>query len=85
MSITNLPSFILNSIVLTTADKELLLSAENLPTEAEVDEIRNLPEILELTNAFIGDDTSRDTHLQLKAQYYLSNNNIEMAWRVLLL
>ncbi len=85
MSFSNLPSFIRNSTVLTTVDKDKLATIESLPTAREVDSIRSLPEILELTNAFIGDESTRDTHLQLKAQEYLSKEDIMMAWKVLLL
>ncbi|MDR2282220.1 MAG: hypothetical protein LBE37_03375 [Sphingobacterium sp.] len=85
MSVSKLPSFVRDSVVLTTLDKEKLARMESLPSEDEVDAIRHLPEILELTNAFIGDESSRDTHLQLKAKEYLDTEEVVMAWKVLLL
>lgn len=80
-----LPSFVRSSVVLTTEDKDLLATIEELPSPIEVDQIRHLPDILELTNAFIGDETSRDLHLQLKAKDYLTKHDVIMAWKVLLL
>ncbi|WP_133583633.1 hypothetical protein [Sphingobacterium yanglingense] len=85
MSFSRLPSFVRNSVVLTTADKDKLAQIGTLPSEDEVDAIRCLPEVLELTNAFIGDESSRDTHLQLKAKEYLDSDDVLMAWKVLLL
>lgn len=85
MSVSKLPPFVRDSVVLTVLDKEKLARMESLPSEDEVDAIRRLPEILELTNAFIGDESSRDTHLQLKAKEYLDSDDVMMAWKVLLL
>ena len=80
-----LPSFIRNSTTLTEQDKLNLCNIEHLPLDSEIDEIRNLNEIRELTNAFIGDESTRDTHLQLKAKEYLAVGDIVMAWKVMLL
>lgn len=85
MNKIDLPSFIKDSVVLTADDKNILSLFSHLPSEQEIDEIRSIPEILELTNAFIGDETSRDTHLQLKAREYLTKDDILMAWKILLL
>jgi hypothetical protein len=38
-----------------------------------------------LLNAFIGDQSARNTHLQLKAKEYLQDNQVDMAWKVLLI
>lgn len=81
----SLPSFIRNSVVLTEQDKEKLATIVSLPTEVEVDEIRTLPAVQELLNAFIGDESARDTHIQLKAKAYLANNELVTAWKILLL
>ena len=80
-----LPQFIIESSVLTDEDKQRLTELDKLPTELEVDEFRFLPEIQELTNAFIGDDSSRDTHLQLKAKSYIDLGDIKSAWKVILI
>lgn len=85
MNYNDLPSFVKDSVILNIDEKKVLASIEALPSEQEVDIIRNVPEVLELTNAFIGDESSRATHLQLKAREYLSIGDIVMAWKVLLL
>lgn len=85
MDVTNLPSFVRDSKVLSVEEKTKLATVDFLPSESEVDDIRHLPEIQEMTNAFIGDESSRDTHLQLKAKDYLASGDIVMAWKVLLL
>lgn len=85
MNYNDLPPFVRDSIVLSMDEKNKLSSIDTLPSEKEVDIIRNLPEVLDLTNAFIGDESSRDIHLQLKAREYLNEGDIFMAWKVLLL
>ncbi|MCI0919744.1 hypothetical protein [Sphingobacterium rhinopitheci] len=81
----NLPNYIKESVVLSDQDKEVLAHVSRLPTEIEVDEIRSFSFIQELMNAFIGDETTRDTHLQLKAKEYLAIDDVDMAWKILLL
>lgn len=85
MSYTNLPAFVRNSSVFTLEEKEKLAGLDILPTEIEVDKFRMEPAIQELTNAFIGDDSTRDIHLQEKAKEYLQGNDILSAWKVILL
>lgn len=85
MSINNLPSFVRNSTVFSEEEKSKLASLSMLPTENEVDQFRMEPVIQELTNAFIGDESTRDIHLQEKAKEYLQKNDILSAWKVILL
>lgn len=80
-----LPSFVRNSTILSAEEKALLCKVDQLPDALEVDSIRHLPFIQELTNAFIGDESTRDTHLQLKAKEYLEQGDVGMAWKVILL
>lgn len=81
----SLPKFILNSAVLSSEDIDKLCEQANLPTDDEVDQIRIYPEIQELLQAFIGDEHTRDIHVQLKAKSYLAQGDVAMAWRVLML
>lgn len=81
----NLPTFIKESVVLSELEKYELSTISALPTAIEIDAIRSLPAVQELMNAFIGDETTRDTHLQLKAKDYLANNDVAMAWKILLI
>ncbi|WP_164108463.1 MULTISPECIES: hypothetical protein [Sphingobacterium] len=85
MNYNDLPFFVKESVVLSMEEKNMLSSINTLPSEQEVDLLRNLPDVLELTNTFIGDESSRTIHLQLKAREYLSVGDIFMAWKVLLL
>lgn len=80
-----LPTYIQDSFILSEADKLKLAQVEQIPTNMEVDLIRSQAEFQELLNAFIGDDATRDTHLQLKAKEYLERDEITLAWKILLL
>lgn len=84
MNLIEIPAFIRESS-LTATELEQLMTEEFMPEDDAIDAIRVLPEIQELLNAFIGDETSRGTHLVLKAQEYLQKKDVQMAWKVLLL
>lgn len=85
MDYDQLPPFVKECTVFNADDKIQLAKIDRLPTPQDVDEITSLPEIYELLNAFIGDPSSRNVHLQLKAKEYLQDNQLDMAWKVLLL
>ena len=85
MQFSDLPPFIKISSVFTEEELKQLLTTDQLPTDAEVDAIRDEPEIFDLLNAFIGDESSRLIHLQLYAQVLLKKNKIDKAWKVILL
>ena len=85
MRYEDLPAFIRNSKVLSEEEKIRLTEIDHLPNETEVDYFRTEPQIQELTNAFIGDDNTRDIHLQEKAKEYIANEDIYSAWKVILL
>jgi hypothetical protein len=56
-----------------------------LPTDEEIDEYIQSPEIKELLDATIGDGTTRELQLHLKAKELLDEDRVEEAWKVLLL
>ncbi len=85
MKMESLPAFVRESQVLDDQDRLQLAVIDRLPDEDEVDDIRSLPEVRELLQAFIGDESTRNTHLQLKAKAYLQMGDVEMAWKMLLL
>lgn len=85
MKTIRIPRFIRESVHLDKAELDQLAQAAQLPTEEEIDEIRGRDDIRELLNAFIGDENTRNTHLQLKAKTYLAEGDIAMAWKVMLL
>lgn len=80
-----LPSFVKQSTILTAFEKERLCLIDHLPDDIEIDCIRHLEIVQELTNAFIGDESTRDIHLQLKAKEFIEIGDIEMAWKIILL
>lgn len=85
MDDSKIPSFIRESVILDADDLSQLAATDHLPTDLEVDAIRSIPEIQELLNAFIGDVSTRTTHLEIKAKELIAANDIAMAWKVLLL
>lgn len=80
-----LPSFIRDSAILSEKEKQLLEAAASLPSEMQVDAFRARGDIQELTNAFIGDESTRDIHLQEKAKEFLALGDVDSAWKVILL
>lgn len=85
MQFSDLPPFVQVSAVFTAEELQQLVLVDQLPDDAEVDAIRDEPEIFDLLNAFIGDESSRLIHLQLYAQILLKRGEVEQAWKVLLL
>lgn len=85
MLFEELPKIIRESTIMSQEDKRLLATIECIPTDMEIDRFRIDPSILELTNAFIGDESTRHIHLQEMAKQYLEEGNINTAWKVLLL
>lgn len=81
----NLPFFIRESVILSDKEKELLAMVDVLPSELEVDQLRSTEPIQELLNAFIGDESTKNVHLQLKAKEKIAEGNISEAWKILLL
>ncbi|MFD1167304.1 hypothetical protein ACFQ2C_17025 [Sphingobacterium daejeonense] len=85
MHITELPSFIVNSGIFNENDLDKLASIDRFPTDEEIDVFKFEPEIQELLNAFIGDENTRMTHQLLKAKEFLDQNEIQKAWKLVLL
>ena len=80
-----LPAFVRESTVLSEEEKIKLTTIDSIPSEMEVDSFRMLSNIQELTNAFIGDESTRNVHLQEKAKEFIAENDILSAWKVILL
>lgn len=85
MKFSDLPPFLKSSTVFSKMEIQQLLTVEELPDEDAIDAIRDEPEIYDLLNAFIGDESSRSVHLQLYAKRLLKNNDVIQAWKVMLL
>ncbi|ACU05471.1 MULTISPECIES: flavin reductase family protein [Pedobacter] len=80
-----LPKAVRNSRVLTGNDLGMLGNIEQLPTDEEIDAVRNLPEVKEIMDATIGDASNRERELQQLAQQWLNKGNVNDALKVVLL
>lgn len=85
MDTQNIPSFVLATGFFTDAELQQLASYGALPSPALVDAFQYDPEIQELMNAFIGDESSRQVHQYLKAREFLAAGAVEKAWKIILL
>ena len=84
MLLVDLPTFVKESLVFSEEEKIELAKINAIPSELEVDAFRNTPAILDLTNAFIGDDNTRNIHLQEKAKDYIRIGDLDSAWKLIL-
>jgi hypothetical protein len=80
-----IPYAIRNSKVLTGNNLGQLGNVEKLPTDEEIDDYAQSPEIKELLDATIGDSRTRETQLHLKAKQLLDEGRVDEAWKVLLI
>lgn len=80
-----LPKAVRNSKVLTGNDLGMLGNIEQLPTDAEVDAMRNHPEVKEIFDATIGDPGNQERELHQLAQQWLSKGIVNDALKVVLL
>ncbi len=85
MGVDQLPQHIRLSPVLTGNHLGQLGNVEALPSEEEVDALRNDPEFREILDAFIGDKATLHIHLHRKAAALLDGGDVTKAWRALLL
>ncbi|MGX1641263.1 MULTISPECIES: hypothetical protein [unclassified Sphingobacterium] len=85
MQKSDIPNFISSSGVFNVQELEQLASIEAIPTDGEIDSFKYEPEIQELLNAFIGDESTRITHQLLKAKEFLNQGRVEEAWKLMLL
>ncbi|WP_313259377.1 hypothetical protein [Sphingobacterium sp.] len=85
MQKSDIPKFISSSGVFNVQELEQLASIEAIPTDGEIDSFKYEPEIQELLNAFIGDESTRITHQLLKAKEFLNQGRVEEAWKLILL
>lgn len=80
-----LPKAVRNSKVLTGNDLGILGNAAQLPTNEEIDAVRNLPEVKDIMDATIGDAGNRERELQQLAQQWLNAGNVKDALKLVLL
>ena len=80
-----LPKSVRLSKVLTGNDLGMLGNVEHLSSDEEVDLIASLPEVKEVLDATIGDTTNRERELHELARQYLSDGNVDVALKIVLL
>jgi flavin reductase (DIM6/NTAB) family NADH-FMN oxidoreductase RutF len=80
-----IPYAIRNSKVLTGNNLGQLGNVEVLPTDEQIDDYIQSPEIKEILDATIGDSQTRQLQLHLKAKQLLDEDRVDEAWKVLLI
>lgn len=85
IGVDSLPKAVRNSMVLTGNDLGKLGNVEHLPTDDEVDAVRNLVEVKEILDATIGDSNNRERELHELAREWLAKGNVSEALKVVLL
>ncbi|MGZ3832733.1 MAG: flavin reductase family protein [Mucilaginibacter sp.] len=80
-----IPYAIRNSNVLTGNNLGQLGNVEALPTDEQIEDYSQSPEIKDLLDATIGDTQTRETQLHLKAKQLLDEGRVDDAWMVLLI
>jgi len=80
-----LPSGVRNSYVLTGNDLGKLGNVEEIPSEEDIDMIRNIPAVKEVLDATIGDAVNRQRELHELAREMLRNDEVLNALKVVLL
>ncbi len=84
IGVDNIPFSIRNSKILTGNNLGQLGNVERLPSDEEIDDYSQSPEVKELLDATIGDGQTREMQLHLKAKQLLDEGRVEEAWKVLL-
>jgi hypothetical protein len=80
-----LPKAVRNSIVLTGNDLGKLGNIEHLPTDDEIDAVRNVAEVKEILDATIGDANNRERELHELAKDWLAQGKVSEALKIVLL
>ena len=80
-----LPRQVRNSYVLTGNDLGMLGNIEKIPSEEEIDLVRNIDEVKEVLDATIGDGVNRQRELHELAKAMLQNGEVLTALKVVLL
>jgi flavin reductase (DIM6/NTAB) family NADH-FMN oxidoreductase RutF len=84
IGVDQLPANIRNSEVLSGNDLGKLGNVESLPTQNEVDDFANEPEVSSILEYFTDNPEDRTVELHKLAKEYLSQNEVHNAWKALL-
>ncbi len=85
IGIDALPSAIRNSHLLSANNLGQLGNVETLPSDEEIEMMKQNPEVKAILDATIGDITTREMHLHAKAKLFLEQGDVFSAWKVLLI
>lgn len=80
-----LPRGVRNSYVLTGNDLGMLGNVESMPSDNDIDLVRQLPEVKEVMDATIGDPNNRQRELHELAKEMLGRGEVTAALKVVLL
>ncbi|MEJ7693691.1 flavin reductase family protein [Daejeonella sp.] len=79
-----IPSAIRNSDILTGNNLGQLGNVEQLPSDDEIAQFQSDPELKQILDATIGDNTNRERELHQYARKLLDEGRVAEAWKVLL-
>ncbi len=85
MGVDALPYAVRNSKVLSGNNLGQLGNVEHLPEDEEIENIKSDPEVRDLLDATIGDQTTREILLHTLAKAWLEEGRVTDAWKLLLL
>ncbi len=84
IGVDSLPSAIRNSDILSGNNLGQLGNVENLPEDAEIEKFKSDPELRQILDTTIGDNTTRERELHQYARKLLEKGEVWDAWKVLL-
>ncbi|MEJ8801521.1 flavin reductase family protein [Pontibacter sp. H249] len=85
IGLDQLPEFIRNSSILTGNNLARLGNSENIPTDEEAEAFKTDPIVAYTYNKFSTDKLKQKEEMELLGKKLLENNQIQEAWKVLLL
>lgn len=85
IGVDRLPHSVRLSKVLTGNDLGMLGNVEQIPSDEEIDLISTNPEVKEVLDATIGDNTNRERELHELAKKFLNSGEVELALKIVLL
>lgn len=84
IGVDSIPAAIRNSDILTGNNLGQLGNVEHPPSDDEIAEFQSDPELKQILDATMGDNTNRQRELHQYAQKLLNEGNVPDAWKVLL-
>jgi len=84
IGVDSIPSAIRNSAVLTGNNLGQLGNVERLPSDKEIMEFQSAPELKQILDSTIGDNSNRERELHQYARKLLDKGRVDEAWKALL-